>query len=48
MSVFGINVKVQAFEEGLNQLAKWKVELTLVVSLVLLVLGGFRSGPCQF
>ena len=36
MSVFGMNIKVQAFDEGLNRLAKWKVELALVMALVLL------------
>ena len=36
MSVFGMNIKVQAFDEGLNRLAKWKVELSLVMALVLL------------
>ena len=36
MSVFGMYVKVQALDEGLNRLVKWKVEVTLVVALVLL------------
>ncbi|HJM07032.1 MAG TPA: permease [SAR324 cluster bacterium] len=36
MSVFGMNIKVQTFDEGLYRLAKWKVELALVLALVLL------------
>ena len=34
MSVFGMKIKVQAFDEGLNRLAKWKVELALVLVLL--------------
>ena len=44
MSVFGMNIKVQAFDEGLNRLAKWKVELALVMALVLLAwMDSFQS-----
>ena len=36
MSVFGMNVKVQVLDEGLNRLGKWKVELVLVTAMILL------------
>ena len=35
MNVFGINIRVQAFDLGLNRLAKWKMELVLVMAVVL-------------
>ena len=36
MSVFGMNVKAQVLDEGLNRLGKWKVELVLVSAMILL------------
>ena len=36
MSVFGMNVKAQVHDEGLNRLGKWKVELVLVSAMILL------------
>ena len=36
MSVFGMNVKAQVLDEGLNRLGKWKVELVLVTEMILL------------
>ena len=36
MSVFGMNLKVQVLDEGLNRLGKWKVELVLVTAMILL------------
>ena len=36
MSVFGMNVKAQVLDEGLNRLGKWKVELVLVTAMILL------------
>ena len=36
MSVFGMNVKAQVLDEGLNRLDKWKVELVLVSAMILL------------
>ena len=36
MSVFGMNVKTQVLDEGLNRLGKWKVELVLVTAMILL------------
>ena len=36
MSVFGMNVKAQVLEEGLNRLGKLKVELVLVSAMILL------------
>ena len=36
MSVFGMNVKAQVLDEGLNRLGKWKVELVLVMAMILL------------
>ena len=36
MSVFGMNVKAQFLDEGLNRLGKWKVELVLVTAMILL------------
>ena len=36
MSVFGMNVKAEVLDEGLNRLGKWKVELVLVTAMILL------------
>ncbi len=36
MSVFGMNVKAQVLDEGLNRLGKWKVELVPVTAMILL------------
>ena len=36
MSVFGMNVKAQVLDDGLNRLGKWKVELVLVTAMILL------------
>lgn len=36
MSVFGMNVKAQVLDEGLNRLGKWKVELVMVTAMMLL------------
>ena len=36
MSVFGMNVKGQVLDEGLNRRDKWKVELVLVTAMILL------------
>ena len=36
MSVFGMNVKAQVLDEGLNRLGKWKVELVPVSAMILL------------
>ncbi len=45
MSVFGMNVKAQVLDEGLNRLGKWKVELVLVTAMTLLAwLDSSQSG----